>query len=274
MALDRANSLKGPLPRGSRPGDGTIDYREFAKQLNPDRKGGEQSVRLSRDVIDKIRRKLVQVRRRTHPLGGSARSRRCFCGLETLRSREIPCDITSKWAQSIVIVQASERNPLVILQGSERNRTRGACFHVAQMQTEAAEETEGERKETGGGEQKNENNYICVRCVIRAPPLRCRPRSVGERPEPCPAPARRVPVPGAARRKSFFWIHRQTAQRVFRSARKVPDSGGVSLALATAKKILTVGIQFLTVGKHRKFLRAAICRWDAKKGTLPQCGLN
>ena len=47
----------------------------------------------------------------------------------------------------------------------------------------------------------------------------------------------------------LFWIHRQTAQRFFLPVRKVPDSGGVSLALATAKEILTVGIQFLTVGE-------------------------
>ena len=50
------------------------------------------------------------------------------------------------------------------------------------------------------------------------------------------------------RNEVLFWIHRQTAQRILGPVRKVPDSGGVSLALATAKKILTVGIQFLTVG--------------------------
>ena len=50
-------------------------------------------------------------------------------------------------------------------------------------------------------------------------------------------------------RRSAFCIHRQTAQSFLGLVRKVPDSRGVSLALATAKKILTVGIRFLTEGK-------------------------
>ena len=48
----------------------------------------------------------------------------------------------------------------------------------------------------------------------------------------------------------LFCIHRQTAQRSFRLVRKVPDIGGVGLALATAKEIPTLGIQFLAVGKY------------------------
>ena len=43
------------------------------------------------------------------------------------------------------------------------------------------------------------------------------------------------------RRLKEFWTQCETFLTV--------DSGGVGLALATAKKILTVGIQFLTVGK-------------------------
>ena len=46
----------------------------------------------------------------------------------------------------------------------------------------------------------------------------------------------------------LFWILRQRAQRDFRPLRNVPDSGGLSLALA-AKKVLIAGIGFLTVGK-------------------------
>ena len=33
------------------------------------------------------------------------------------------------------------------------------------------------------------------------------------------------------RNEVLFWIHRQTAQRILGPVRKVPDSGGVSLAL-------------------------------------------
>ena len=39
----------------------------------------------------------------------------------------------------------------------------------------------------------------------------------------------------------LFGIHRQKAQRTFRPLRKVPDSGGVGLVLATAKEISDTG---------------------------------
>ena len=67
-----------------------------------------------------------------------------------------------------------------------------------------------------------------------------------------PCACRFCPVPLKSFGSKSFWIHRHSAQRCFRPVRKkVPDSGGVSVALATAKTILmsTVGIQFLTVRK-------------------------
>ena len=54
---------------------------------------------------------------------------------------------------------------------------------------------------------------------------------------------------------------------MFRPMRKVPGSGKVSLALATAKQILTVGIRFLTVGKCFE----PVCRW-IKKRTFSAAG--
>ena len=70
-----------------------------------------------------------------------------------------------------------------------------------------------------------------------------------------PAPvSTAVPKPLACRAlwsQFLCCVHRQTAQRTFYPLRKVPDSGGVGLALPSAKTILTLGIQFLTVGKYR-----------------------
>ena len=63
----------------------------------------------------------------------------------------------------------------------------------------------------------------------------------------------------------LFCIHRHSAQRNLRPLRKIPHSGGVSLALATAKKILAVGIQFLTEGK----LFEPVCRWIHKSTSQP-----
>ena len=45
----------------------------------------------------------------------------------------------------------------------------------------------------------------------------------------------------SASRQYIEVLFRQRAQRIFRPVRNVPDSGGVSLALATGKPILTVG---------------------------------
>ena len=78
-----------------------------------------------------------------------------------------------------------------------------------------------------------------------------------------PRPAPMFPAP--AFREVLFWIHPQTTQRKFRPLRTVPDSRAVGLALATAKQILSVGTQCLTVGKKAPRISAGRLPTDANQ---------